>query len=378
MNSLLLRKQAATGYPNEIELLAKGGDRLFEVDSLRKPGSRMLVAIPEDGGMGDADYPVYDPDNEKVKFQHANRFSKKFKDAVKTHMKSEVEEAETPKEEQEAVNSPALRTGSAKAAAKCPTCGSEVKCNCPPPPRRYRVEPHPKGHAKIVHAAGLGSCGCADPGCPVHKGSSACPFRGRTFLYRVDMEDHTGTPMCLQCATDAMDSGLFRQGTRNASKVAAPRQCPFCRATNVQPMGVFEGQEIFDCPDCGRHFPLDQAVRVRPRVPAMVSAKSAATVHDIKPLVDELRQVDPAGHMDKMEKAMSITGQLATLAKQVGARDLLLAARHYLEVLEKMDRYGLPGGGRYETGVDPMPPRLLRTHERAWKQLEAAFVHFVR
>lgn len=52
-------------------------------------------------------------------------------------------------------------------------------------------------------------CDCADPGCPVHLGSSDCPHTASTILYRVDMEDYSGTPFCEECAVDAMDSGVF-------------------------------------------------------------------------------------------------------------------------------------------------------------------------
>ncbi len=50
-------------------------------------------------------------------------------------------------------------------------------------------------------------CGCADPGCPWCKGR--CTRKAATTLYRVDMEDATGTPMCSRCAADAMESGVF-------------------------------------------------------------------------------------------------------------------------------------------------------------------------
>lgn len=56
------------------------------------------------------------------------------------------------------------------------------------------------------------ACECADPGCPVHKGVSKCSHVGRCkTLYRVDMEDQTGTKMCSACAEDAFDSGLFTE-----------------------------------------------------------------------------------------------------------------------------------------------------------------------
>jgi hypothetical protein len=52
-------------------------------------------------------------------------------------------------------------------------------------------------------------CECADPGCPVHNGHSACENAARLKVYRIDMEDRTGTWMCDGCAADAMESGVF-------------------------------------------------------------------------------------------------------------------------------------------------------------------------
>lgn len=52
-------------------------------------------------------------------------------------------------------------------------------------------------------------CECSDVGCPVHHGQAVCLSKAKTTVYRVDMEDHTGTRMCEACAGDAMDSGLF-------------------------------------------------------------------------------------------------------------------------------------------------------------------------
>lgn len=52
-------------------------------------------------------------------------------------------------------------------------------------------------------------CGCADPGCPVHPGSSSCTRGGTRVVRRIDMEDRTGTRMCAACAEDALASGVF-------------------------------------------------------------------------------------------------------------------------------------------------------------------------
>ena len=54
------------------------------------------------------------------------------------------------------------------------------------------------------------TCECSDPGCPVHKGESKCDNKARYCLLRVDIEDETGTLMCMSCGEDAEDSGLFR------------------------------------------------------------------------------------------------------------------------------------------------------------------------
>jgi len=52
-------------------------------------------------------------------------------------------------------------------------------------------------------------CECADSGCRAHKDHSRCHELATTILYRVDMDDTTGTAMCDACTEDAFDSGLF-------------------------------------------------------------------------------------------------------------------------------------------------------------------------
>jgi len=60
-------------------------------------------------------------------------------------------------------------------------------------------------------------CECADPGCPVHKGRESCDKFGRQILYRIDMEDESGTSFCSKCAEDAWDSGVFTADRPNPS-----------------------------------------------------------------------------------------------------------------------------------------------------------------
>lgn len=59
----------------------------------------------------------------------------------------------------------------------------------------------------------INRCQCADPLCPVCAGK--CHNRATETLYRVDMEDETGTAFCDACASDAYDSGLFNSETYN-------------------------------------------------------------------------------------------------------------------------------------------------------------------
>lgn len=51
------------------------------------------------------------------------------------------------------------------------------------------------------------TCECADPGCPYCEGH--CKNNGNFILYRIDMEDTSGTCFCEDCAEDAMESGVF-------------------------------------------------------------------------------------------------------------------------------------------------------------------------
>lgn len=50
-------------------------------------------------------------------------------------------------------------------------------------------------------------CECQDPNCPVCHGK--CRRKQYSTLYRVDMEDLSGTGFCRECSEDAFNSGLF-------------------------------------------------------------------------------------------------------------------------------------------------------------------------
>lgn len=52
------------------------------------------------------------------------------------------------------------------------------------------------------------TCECRDTSCPYCHGQ--CQNKPEFTLFRVDMEDRTGTLMCDDCAKDAADTGLYR------------------------------------------------------------------------------------------------------------------------------------------------------------------------
>ena len=58
-------------------------------------------------------------------------------------------------------------------------------------------------------------CECCDKGCPEHEGVSSCCNPANRILFRIDMEDLTGTAMCEDCAYDAMDSSFFTDEARS-------------------------------------------------------------------------------------------------------------------------------------------------------------------
>lgn len=71
----------------------------------------------------------------------------------------------------------------------------------------------------MTHNRKRPACQCCDPGCPSHPGESRCPDPcATTTLYRIDMEDRTGTDMCRACADDAMQSGLFNEAFKGFGK----------------------------------------------------------------------------------------------------------------------------------------------------------------
>lgn len=55
----------------------------------------------------------------------------------------------------------------------------------------------------------FGQCECFDSGCSAHKGKKSCGNNAEMYLYRLDMEDETGTAFCEDCASDAMDARVF-------------------------------------------------------------------------------------------------------------------------------------------------------------------------
>lgn len=55
----------------------------------------------------------------------------------------------------------------------------------------------------------MSTCDCTDRGCTQHRGFAWCNTLASEIVYRVDMEDLTGTLICSACARDAYETGLF-------------------------------------------------------------------------------------------------------------------------------------------------------------------------
>jgi hypothetical protein len=64
-------------------------------------------------------------------------------------------------------------------------------------------------------------CSCSDPACPVHSGGD-CVRDAETVVVRIDMDDKYGTPMCRECADDALDSGVFSENQDLLSSYLPP------------------------------------------------------------------------------------------------------------------------------------------------------------
>jgi hypothetical protein len=74
---------------------------------------------------------------------------------------------------------------------------------------------------------GDSQCECADAGCLAHEGLG-CHELATTILYRVDMDDLSGTAFCEACAEDAMESGLFTDIRTCACGSYDEGECPTC------------------------------------------------------------------------------------------------------------------------------------------------------
>jgi hypothetical protein len=106
-----------------------------------------------------------------------------------------------------------------------------------------------KGHTwqpvpPVSESRPFGRCECSDPGCPACGGR--CAKRAKTNLIRVDMADEKGTLFCDTCASDALDSGLFRED-RGA----------YIRATTLNPRQKLRRSDRYLPPSKASFYPSD-------------------------------------------------------------------------------------------------------------------------
>ncbi len=55
----------------------------------------------------------------------------------------------------------------------------------------------------------MARCECGDRECPAHTNKYSCDNEGKVLVFRIDMNDQSGTLMCEECADDAIESGIF-------------------------------------------------------------------------------------------------------------------------------------------------------------------------
>jgi hypothetical protein len=381
MISLLFKKRAgASGFDGETQILENGGDRLFEVDSLRQPGSKMLVAVSEEG---DKDYPEYDKEAEKVKWQAEKKFNKKFRDAVKKHMKGETDAAATPKEEEEATNDPALRTASKKAAQLRTfdnAFGKEITAE--------GLESKFDGDGRLASSADFDSTKeTTKAGIPQYasKKAAASSLQG-TCECGHPMNIHTKPPDfgCPHESEGCGCKGATLKGSKlNIDGVITKKK----GSVDV----VFRNKKGF-VTDFGKEQVLrqpDGKTATMPRYGVWVNmrgksevtfvtndfesaksklAKTASPVHDLHSLLTELRHARPSPEYVP-DRSFNIAYEIMQTAREAQGRDVAYAAKHYIDTLKNMQQRQLSG---------PAPHRTVRAEERAWKGLEAAYVHFVR
>lgn len=97
-------------------------------------------------------------------------------------------------------------------------------------------------------------------------------------------------------------------------------------------------------------------------------AKRASAVHDLHRLLTELRHARPSPEYVP-DRSFNVAYEIMQTAREARGREVAYAAKHYIDTLKNMQQRQIIG---------PAPARTLRAEERAWKGLEAAYVHFVR
>ena len=91
------------------------------------------------------------------------------------------------------------------------------------------------------------NCECSDPGCPAHQGVAQCLVPASCVLYRIDMEDATGTAFCDACSDDALDSGVFRMEEGEEPRLGEEEMNYFASAEDEHP-------DDCDCPTCNAAY----------------------------------------------------------------------------------------------------------------------------
>jgi hypothetical protein len=394
MQNRLLRKSAATGFPNEELLLKSGNYFLYEADSLRVPGTRFLIAIAKDGWV---DYPVWEDD--KVKFNKSKRFSETFKKEVKKFLKKreDAQGVEEMKEEMpESVEMPkAAGIGPSQNYPKKPTDERCTICDqyenshlhsvgwrdrhdfAPPPKKEKKYIGGPNMPKQAMNAPQL-SPEALDRMYRIQLEGLAqgdCEGTGRedcdceTCEAREELEKLTGkqaavTPHApLTCEIRDVYGDVEQVGHVNTTAEAnlwfRERGIPFAEVKSYD-----NGERT--------SFTYRKSGGLLRRRRDYGEKVSTATIHDLRQLAQELNVAFD------FEDIKHVVQNIIRASKEVGARDVLAAARHYLSKIMRREEFDLPGTGGYYTGANPCPARVQRALDRAYKILNSTLVAYIR
>lgn len=144
-------------------------------------------------------------------------------------------------------------------------------------------------------------------------------------------------------------------GREKGLTAAEKPKCPHCGSSEYSLMPT--DFETAKCKSCGKNW--DHGI-----VPGVNDPKTAAyNIHDVRQLANNLRQADH-------EQALTLAETFHQAVKATKSRPLTEASRHYIDCLKNLQR-------RKEQ-LGAVPPRTIRSCDRAWDILDMAITQYLR